>query len=273
MKSEIIRLIRTAHVALTLREFPDRVALMFHELLERQWPAFREAVEAFRDQDFEIVSLEDYCADDGSGDRRLLITFDDNFQQWHRALPLLDDLGVKATFYTSSGPMRDRADPLQIAAFFERIVHSEDPVPLSSRELREIHAAGHTIGCHTHWHRPLQELRPDEWDAEIRISKETLEDIIGEPVVHFSYPFGTRRYFNEQLRAYCRGLGFKTVAEGRPGRLHTPVIDPFAIQRTRWNIDLPLDRNLEDVRVDGRVFENLTGRSPIGCAASLIVMV
>ena len=264
MKAQIISAVRGVHRILAYRDYPDRVAVMFHELLERQWPAFREAIEALGDEGFSSVTPADYCAAPSEDSRRLLITFDDNFQQWHRALCLFDDVGITATFYTNSGPFRDRASPSEIAAFFERIAHDEDPVPLSTSELREIRAAGHTIGCHTHWHEALQTVPPAQWDDVIKRSKETLEDILGEPVVDFAYPYGTRRYFSEPLRAYCRGLGFERIAEGRPGRLHQRTFDPYALQRTRWNLDKSLDRNLDDLRIDGQLFEGLTGRSAIG---------
>ena len=263
MKAQIISMVRETHRILAYRGYPDRVALIFHELLERQWPAFREAIEALQEEGFIAVDPEVYCADDGPA-RRLLVTFDDNFQQWHRALPLFDDLGIKATFFTNSGPFRDRANPAEIAAFFERIAHDEDPVSLSTSELKELRAAGHTIGCHTHWHEALQHVAREDWDDVIRRSKDTLADILGEAVVDFAYPYGTRRYFSEPLRTYCQELGFKRISEGRPGRLHQAEFDPFRLQRTRWNLDQSLATNLDDIRIDGQVFESLTGRSAIG---------
>jgi hypothetical protein len=36
------------------------------------------------------------------------------------------------------------------------------------------------------------------------------------------------------------------------------------IQRSLWRLDAPLDVNLDNLRVDGRLFERLTGRSAVG---------
>ena len=84
-------------------------------------------------------------------ERAVYLSFDDNFQSWHRALPLLDTLGVKATFYVNSLPIRDRAEPAVISDYFDRIRHKGDRIPLSSEELLALADHGHAIGCHTRW--------------------------------------------------------------------------------------------------------------------------
>ena len=256
--------IREIHRVTALGAFPERIAIVFHELLARQQGQFRDAIHGLRAAGYTFVMPDEYCERPRDGETKLaLISFDDSFQQWHRALPLFDELGLKVTFYTNSGPLRDVGMTQEIEAFFDRIEHYEERVPLSREELLELHACGHNIGCHTHWHHNLALLPQGKWDGEIAYSKAVLEDMLGRSIDDFSYPFGMRRDFSEALRQYCHGIGFKRIANARPGRLHEREINPLSIQRTRWHLDNSLERNLEDIRIDGRFFETVTGRSAI----------
>ena len=73
-----------------------------------------------------------------------------------------------------------------------------------------------------------------------------------------------RRFFNERLSNVCRKLGFERIAYGIPGFQHEENIDPMMIHRTRWLFEYDLAHNLDDLCIDGRLFERLTGRSAIG---------
>lgn len=54
--------------------------------------------------------------------------------------------------------------------------------------VREIHAAGHEIGCHSHMHQLVYELGPQRFRADLIRARDTLEHIIGEPVTLFRAP-------------------------------------------------------------------------------------
>jgi polysaccharide deacetylase family protein (PEP-CTERM system associated) len=54
--------------------------------------------------------------------------------------------------------------------------------------VREIHAAGHEIGSHSFWHRLIYTQSAAEFRADLRQSKELLEDITGTPVTAFRAP-------------------------------------------------------------------------------------
>ncbi|MBI1383822.1 MAG: polysaccharide deacetylase family protein [Rhizobiales bacterium] len=266
MKSAIFNLVRASHTLLAMRSLPRRLGLCFHELEPDQYPQFRAAIQYLKAHGYRCVTpaeLVDDC-DEEAGDRLLLVTFDDNYRCWHQALPLLDELDVQATFYVNTLPFRDLADAETITAYYDRNAFQRDRVPLTRRELVEIRASGHVIGCHTHSHFDLGRLPQIMWDSEIAQNKTMLENIIGEEVVDFSWPYGMRRNFNEDLRAYCASIGLKRIAASTPGLLHTTAIDPLNIPRTRWLLDKPLEHNLVDVRVDGRLFESITGRSAVG---------
>ena len=62
------------------------------------------------------------------------------------------------------------------------------------------------IGSHTLTHRHLTRLRKSEALHELVASKHRLEDIVGEPIVLFSYPEGQ---FNSLARSWVVEAGYK----------------------------------------------------------------
>jgi len=80
-------------------------------------------------------------------------------------LSLLADYSVKATFFIVGW----------IADKFPHLVEI-------------IHNQGHTIGCHSYWHRKVYDLSPEEFRADTLKAKLLLENIIGEPVLGYRAP-------------------------------------------------------------------------------------
>lgn len=255
--------IRQFHVSFLSRELPNDLAIYFHHFEPSLWERFTEAVSNLSDRGYRCVSATEYCTA-GYGDKRLFVSFDDNFSNWHKALEVFDALGVTATFYVNTLPFRDTCAEAKISEYFSRIAYRGPDRPMTRIELGEIADAGHRIGCHSHAHYRLSTLPREQWDGEIRQCKEELENLIARPVTDFSYPFGMKRHFTPDLMAYCRDIGFETIATGRPGLQHVMQTDPFSIHRTAWDFSRPLSENLENLRIDGRLFEALSGRSPIG---------
>jgi polysaccharide deacetylase family protein (PEP-CTERM system associated) len=54
--------------------------------------------------------------------------------------------------------------------------------------VREIQACGHEIGSHGYWHRLVYEGTADQFRADIRRSKDVLEDILGDAVTAYRAP-------------------------------------------------------------------------------------
>ncbi|MEM9998902.1 MAG: polysaccharide deacetylase family protein [Bacteroidota bacterium] len=262
MKSLVQTLIRSAHTVFADRGLPDRLALYFHSIEPHEYDAFERAITWARGEGYHFVDGPLAFLDAAEGERVAWVSFDDNYRAWHRALSLLDRLGIVATFYTNTGVFRDRASAADLDAYFDRIVHHGDRTSLTTDELREIAAAGHRIGAHTHTHRCLAELPFEEAVTEIDRSQADLQAILEGPVEHFSYPFGMRRHFTEDLRRYCKSK-FKTVANAIPAMLHAPQ-RADALQRAGWHLDRPHAQNLRALRIDGQRFEALTGRSAVG---------
>ena len=54
--------------------------------------------------------------------------------------------------------------------------------------VRDIHAAGHEIGSHSWDHRPVHRFTPAAFRADLRASKDALEQVTGSPVFGFRAP-------------------------------------------------------------------------------------
>lgn len=54
--------------------------------------------------------------------------------------------------------------------------------------VRDIDRRGHDIGCHSNMHRKIYDLSPAEFREDTRLAKETLEKLIGRPVLCYRAP-------------------------------------------------------------------------------------
>jgi polysaccharide deacetylase family protein (PEP-CTERM system associated) len=82
-----------------------------------------------------------------------------------RILALLDSSQVKATFFVL-GWVAKRHPGL----------------------VREIHGLGHEIASHGFWHRLVYSQSPEEFRADVRLSRDLLQEIVGRPVTAYRAP-------------------------------------------------------------------------------------
>lgn len=54
--------------------------------------------------------------------------------------------------------------------------------------IQEVAAAGHELACHSHLHRPLYQLKPNEFREDLRRSRDAIESAAGSRVVGFRAP-------------------------------------------------------------------------------------
>lgn len=260
LQNHVQAIVRAFHRRLFRRSIPRKLGLYLHST-SGQEARLEELVCFLLEQNYAFVGPDAFAT---SADRVVFLSFDDNYRSWLDVLPLFEKFRVRATFYVNSWPFRDRVGNAEVCSYLEKLkISSREDTTLSTGNLREIAGAGHWIGAHTHTHPVLTSLPQDLAREEIRVGKEELERILQHPVTHFSYPFGMRRHFNRSLQTYCRTIGFSTVAHAipcmqyarnRPGELH----------RSAWFLNQPLEFNLANVCVDGRLFQTLTGRSAVG---------
>lgn len=97
--------------------------------------------------------------------------------------------------------IREQAKAEQICRPTHRTVTGPELVELSAGGLVE-------IGSHTVTHPVLSSCARTVQQDEIRASKAHLEQIIGQPVASFAYPFGLRSTYTDETIAAVREAGF-----------------------------------------------------------------
>jgi peptidoglycan/xylan/chitin deacetylase (PgdA/CDA1 family) len=181
-------------------------------LLERE---FREQTDFLKDRGYRGLSVGSAVAfPEGSSNstnacRNICITFDDGSEtDLLAAAPILHQAGFGATFYITAGWLGK-------------------PGHLSELQLKELSAQGFEIGCHSMTHPMLTDLDEAGLQREIVDAKSQLEQIVGQPVEHFSCPGG--RYDDRVVRT-ARAAGYRTVATSRI-HANSPDMDSFALGR------------------------------------------
>ena len=133
-------------------------------------------------------------------DAAVAVSFDDGCESdLTVAAPILREAGIGATFYVSSALIGQ-------------------PGYLSAAQLSSLAALGFEIGCHGASHRFLTEITDRDLAVETAGAKETLEELLGQPIKHFSCPGG--RWDDRVLRAVL-DAGFRSMATSEPGEMRT----------------------------------------------------
>lgn len=149
------------------------------------------------------------------------ITFDDGYRNnLVHALPVLQHFGFTATCYCVSGLVGgsnawDQAQGVPMQPL------------MSAAEIRAWAAAGMEVGAHTRDHQDLTQLGSAEALAQIAGSKADLEDLTGQRVESFCYPYGR---FRSEHAAQVREAGYRSATTVNRGRAQ-PGGDLFTLPR------------------------------------------
>jgi peptidoglycan/xylan/chitin deacetylase (PgdA/CDA1 family) len=95
-----------------------------------------------------------------------------------------------------------------------------DRITLTPPMMQEMHASGLVeFGAHTVSHALLSCLSASDARNEIAESRHDLEDMLGDEVRHFAYPYGSFSEAGSREFALCRALGFETAVTTSIGNL------------------------------------------------------
>lgn len=167
-------------------------------------------------------ALEGLAARRLTGDRNVVVTLDDGFQDnYENALPILTRFKVPATVFLTVGYIGTGQLPTLTRTDFM-------PKPLDWREVKAMQERGIEFGSHTITHPMLSHVSPDVARREIGESKRMLEDRLGTAVPYFCYPRGD---LNEAVKRIVREEGYRAACSTLPG-LNRTGTDLFELRRT-----------------------------------------
>jgi len=164
-----------------------------------------EHVRLLQRRGFRFVVAGELPRDGPPRPRTAALTFDDGWRNWvTTGLPVLQSLGVRATFFVCPGLFGERHPELG----------SEAGALLDEDEARSLHRAGMELGSHTLSHVDLRGLDDAGLERELRESKLAVEALTGKPCHALAYPYGL---YDERVVLAAGDAGYELAFGWLPG--------------------------------------------------------
>jgi len=170
------------------------VMLMYHAVTPGKdtpaWPwavsmqRFRDQLDFLASEGYETPTMAELVAAPVKKwpGRTAVITFDDGYADNLTACEELQKRGMRATWFIVSGSVGQPPRWPDDGRPAGRLLNAD--------ELREMQANGMEIGSHSDSHLHLTRLNDSQLMQELIHSKATLEDLLGNAVSSFAYPYG-----------------------------------------------------------------------------------
>lgn len=209
-----------------LAQESNAVVLMYHRFGEERLPSTNIRLEQFEAHIAELTSgsytvlpLEDIAKalKDGAAlpDRTVAITVDDAFLSvYTEAWPRLRDAGLPFTVFVATDPVDQGRRGY-----------------MSWDQLRELAAAGVSIGNHTTSHLHMADASPEQNAAAIARSRERFQAELGMDPVLFAYPYGEASL---EVRKTIVNAGFDAAFGQHSGVVYRGH-DPLYLPRFSFN--------------------------------------
>lgn len=205
------------------------LALMYHAVTPSRsrpkWPwaislrNFIDQLDLLRDWGWTTVGPHQLQHPETLPYKAVALTFDDGYADNLPAFEALVARGMIASWYIVTNHIGDVAQWAKPPAPRSRL--------LDVGQLREMIAAGMEIGSHTCSHCRLTEADATTLSREIGNSKSALEDLLGQEVWHFAYPYGQ---FDDRAVSVLRATGYRMAFTTRTGWALRDR-DPYKIRR------------------------------------------
>lgn len=143
---------------------------------------------------------------------------------WQVAGPLLEALGVKASYYVSGGLLGQSPEGLPLC---------------TGEDVEAAFAAGHEIGCHTYMHCRATETPAEAFAASLARNDAVLRDLLpGWSARSFAYPYGSTTLGARRAVAARFGFGRATRC-GLNGRsLDRSMLRAVGLEGFRGRVDV-----------------------------------
>lgn len=223
-------------------EGDDPIYTVLPEQFESQMAFLAEA-------GFISLSLQEY-AEIARGARQpakrsVLITFDDGYADNYKiAWPIAKKYKVKINLFLCTSYI-NRVNPLAMTQDGYQIVSDSTPRlegrntlqehmmefphlwrPLNWAEIREMKESGVQIGFHSHSHRNLALLSPEELATDIETGLSILQRELGYRPGCFALPYGWYDSYNSEVISILKNFGMHTIFACHLGKFQTPATQP-----------------------------------------------
>lgn len=234
LASWIMGLAAVMPVSTAQAQMTDHAAvIMYHRFGEPRYPSTNIPVEQFEahlkflaEGGYSVLPLGDIVtrlqSGDGVPDRTVAITIDDAYLSvYEHAWPLLEKYGFALTLFVATDAI-DRG----LRGY------------MSWDQLREMQAAGVTIGSQTKTHPHMHRLDPDQITAELEESAERFLAELGLRPDLFAYPFGE---YSAIVIEAVKAAGFRAAFGQNSGIMHSDdlffELPRFAFNETYSSLD------------------------------------
>jgi putative peptidoglycan lipid II flippase len=167
---------------------------------------FRRQMQWLADRGTRAVSMRELRRAQATGDASAMVglTFDDGYAGFpDHVSPILAEFGFSATIFAIAGRLGGSNE------------WDEGPsrALLTAEQLRELAAGGIEIGSHGMTHARLAGLPHGRLVAEVNDSRSILEELTGDPIEGFCYPYGS---FDDASREAVRAAGYEYACAVSP---------------------------------------------------------
>jgi len=197
------------------RAADQAVVLMYHRFNEGDYPStnirldqFDQHLEELASGKYNVMALPDIVAAMKAGkplpDRAVAITIDDAYATiYEHAFPRLRKAGFPFTVFVATEPIDRGLKGM-----------------MTWDQLRELQAAGATIGHHTVSHDHMPDIAPEKAVKEIDDATARFEKELGRRPALFAYPYGEASPALEEL---ARAKGFEAAFGQHSGVMHASL--------------------------------------------------
>ena len=142
--------------------------------------------------------------------KMVMFSFDDGYaDNYEMAAPILENYGVKGTFFVSTGKL-------------------DEPGYLTKEQVADLSDRGFAIGSHTVSHADLSGISMSIVDWELKKSKEDLEKITGKKINAVAYPCGEVNQGVVDTASQYYTIGFLAT--------HSEKTDENPMMVNRWGV-------------------------------------
>jgi len=189
---------------------------------------FKSQLEIIINQQYHFTSFKKLNSSEYRSIKPIIITFDDGYESIHRhAFPVMQKLNLTGVIFIVADYI-GKKNTWESYSLQRKFDH------LTRDQLVELRNAGFEIGSHSRRHLYLNNKSERVLKTETEDSKKIIEDILGEEIITFCYPFGN---YNQRVLNAVREAGYKFAMGNAKFRHYSHFPNLNLSRRTIYSLD------------------------------------